>query len=128
MRPTRNSAAGRGSVETCPWTRCCRSSMSGAATSGPRPTGRRAWTNPSIQTELRLALTAAIDELPAGSRTMLVLRDVEGLSNVEIAEVLGLSVPVVKTRVHRARLFLRKQLGDVMTTLDAPRATQPARE
>ena len=36
---------------------------------------------------------------------MLVLRDVEGLSNVEIAEVLGLSVPVVKTRVHRARLF-----------------------
>ena len=84
--------------------------------------------DPSIQTELRLALTAAIDELPAGSRTMLVLRDVEGLSNVEIAEVLGLSVPVVKTRVHRARLFLRKQLGDVMTTLDAPRATQPARE
>src|SRR5256885_147161 len=74
------------------------------------------------------ALTAAIDELPAGSRTMLVLRDVEGLSNVEIAEVLGFSVPVVKTRVHRARLFLRKQLGDVMTTLDAPRATQPARE
>src|SRR5213592_3773166 len=65
--------------------------------------------DPSIQTELRLALTAAIDELPAGSRTMLVLRDVEGLSNVEIAEVLGLSVPV-------------------MTTLDAPRATQPARE
>ena len=78
--------------------------------------------DPSIQTELRLTLTAAIDELPAGSRTMLVLRDVEGLSNVEIAEVLGLSVPVVKTRVHRAQLFLRKQLGDVMTTLDAPRA------
>ena len=66
--------------------------------------------------------------LRTDSRTMLVLRDVEGLSNVEIAEVLGLSVPVVKTRVHRARRFLRKQLGDVMTTLDAPRATQPARE
>ena len=60
--------------------------------------------DPSIQTELRLALTAAIDELPAGSRTMLVLRDVEGLSNVEIAEVLGMSVPVVvKTRVHRGQ-------------------------
>ncbi len=81
----------------------------------------------SIQTELRLALTAAIDMLPAPSRTMLVLRDVEGLSNGEIAEALGLSVPLVKTRVHRARLFLRKQLGDVMTTLDATPAGQPAR-
>jgi RNA polymerase sigma-70 factor, ECF subfamily len=69
----------------------------------------------SVQTELRMALTSAIDELPAVSRTMLVLRDVEGLSNLEIAEVLGLSAPIVKSRVHRARLFLRKQLGDAMT-------------
>jgi RNA polymerase sigma-70 factor, ECF subfamily len=69
----------------------------------------------SVQTELRMALTSAIDELPAVSRTMLVLRDVEGLSNLEIAEVLGLSAPIVKSRVHRARLFLRKQLDDAMT-------------
>jgi RNA polymerase sigma-70 factor, ECF subfamily len=69
----------------------------------------------SVQTELRMALTSAIDELPPVSRTMLVLRDVEGLSNPEIAEVLGLSAPIVKSRVHRARLFLRKQLGDAMT-------------
>ena len=82
--------------------------------------------DPSIQTELRLALTAAINELPAVSRTTLVLRDVEGLSNVQIAEVLGISVPAVKTRVHRARLFLRKQLGDVVTTLDATTATGAA--
>src|SRR5256712_177673 len=75
--------------------------------------------DPSIQTELRLALTSAIEELPAAYRSVLVLRDVRGLSNPEIAEFLGLSVQVVKTRVHRARLFLRKQLGDVMTTLDA---------
>jgi RNA polymerase sigma-70 factor (ECF subfamily) len=74
--------------------------------------------NPAVQTELRLALTAAMDELPALSRTILVLRDVEGRSNAEIAEALGLGVPAVKTRVHRARLFLRKQLGDVMTTLN----------
>jgi RNA polymerase sigma-70 factor (ECF subfamily) len=71
--------------------------------------------DPAIQTELRLALTAALDELPALSRTILVLRDVEGRSNSEIAEALGLGVPAVKTRVHRARLFMRKQLGDVMT-------------
>jgi len=79
--------------------------------------------DPSVQTELRMALTAAIDELPAAYRTVLVLRDVQGLSNPEIAELLSLSVPVVKTRVHRARLFLRKQLGDAMATLDSTTAS-----
>jgi RNA polymerase sigma-70 factor, ECF subfamily len=73
--------------------------------------------DPLVQTELRVALTAAINELPATYRTVLVLRDVEDLSNLEIAELLGLSVPLVRTRVHRARLFLRKQLGDAMATL-----------
>jgi len=48
---------------------------------------------------------------------VLMLRDVEGLSTLETAELLGLHVPTVKTRVHRARLFLRKQLSDAMTTL-----------
>src|SRR6266403_1495031 len=50
----------------------------------------------------------SIDELPAAYRAVLVLRDVEGRSTVEIAEMLGLSIAVVKTRAHRARLFLRK--------------------
>ena len=79
--------------------------------------------NPAMQAELRTALTAAIDELPATYRSVLVLRDVEGRSNPEIAHALGLTVPVVKTRVHRARLFLRKRLGDYMTTMDAATAT-----
>ena len=82
--------------------------------------------DPSVQTELRVAVTAAINELPAAYRTVLVLRDVEGLSNPEIAELVGLSVPVVKTRVHRARLFLRKQLGDAMATLDPTTAPEGA--
>jgi RNA polymerase sigma-70 factor (ECF subfamily) len=73
----------------------------------------------TVQTELRVALTRAIDTLPTDYRTALLLRDVEGLSHLQIAEVLSLSVPTVKSRVHRARLFLRKQLGDTMTTLDA---------
>jgi RNA polymerase sigma-70 factor (ECF subfamily) len=72
--------------------------------------------------ELQVALTAAINELPAAYRTVVVLRDVEGLSTLETAEFLSLSIPVVKTRVHRARLFLRKQLGDAMATLDAATA------
>ena len=80
----------------------------------------------SVQTELRVALTAAIDELPPVARAALVLRDVEGFSNLEIAAALGLSVPIVKSRVHRARLFLRKQLGDAMTTFDATAATSYA--
>ena len=71
--------------------------------------------DPSLQVELRTALSAAIDELPAGYHAVLVLRDVEGRSNGEIAEVLGLNIAVVKTRVHRARLFLRKRLGEFMT-------------
>ncbi len=79
--------------------------------------------DPAVQTELRVALTSAIDRLPADYRTALLLRDVEGLAHLQIAEVLSLSVPTVKTRVHRARLFLRKQLGDTMTTLDRPIAT-----
>ncbi len=73
--------------------------------------------DPAVQKELQLALTDAINELPATYRTVLVLRDVEGLSTLETAELLGLNVPTVKTRLHRARLFLRKQLGDAMTTL-----------
>jgi len=78
----------------------------------------------AVQTELRMALTSAIDKLPADYRTALLLRDVEGLSHVQIAEVLSLNVPTVKSRVHRARLSLRKQLGDTMTTLDAPIAPE----
>jgi len=73
----------------------------------------------AVRTELRMALTLAIDKLPADYRAPLLLRDVEGLSHVQIAEVLCLGVATVKSRVHRARLFLRKQLGDSMTRLEA---------
>jgi RNA polymerase sigma-70 factor, ECF subfamily len=39
------------------------------------------------------------------------MHDVEGLSNPEIAETLGISLPAVKSRVHRSRLFLRERLS-----------------
>jgi RNA polymerase sigma-70 factor (ECF subfamily) len=71
---------------------------------------------------LRVALTSAIDELPPDYRAALLLRDVEGLSHLQIADVLGVSVPTVKSRVHRARLSLRKQLDAAMTTSDATTA------
>jgi RNA polymerase sigma-70 factor, ECF subfamily len=78
--------------------------------------------DPALQVELRAALTSAIDDLPATYRAALILRDVEGRSTRQIAETLGLSLPAVKTRVHRARLFLRKRLGHFMTTMDATTA------
>jgi RNA polymerase sigma-70 factor (ECF subfamily) len=63
-----------------------------------------------LRTDLREALEAAIGELPRPYRAVLVLRDIEGLSTEEVAEALDLSVPAVKTRLHRARLFLRQRL------------------
>jgi RNA polymerase sigma-70 factor, ECF subfamily len=66
----------------------------------------------ALNGELRRVLESAIDELPADYRTALVLHDVEGLSNPDIAEALGISLPAVKSRVHRSRLFLRKRLAE----------------
>ncbi len=69
---------------------------------------------PALQTELRTLLTNAIDDLPGDYKTAFVLHDVEGLSNPEIAEALQISLPAVKSRVHRSRLFLRQRLADYM--------------
>ena len=74
--------------------------------------------DPALQAELRTALTTAIDELPAAYRSVMVLRDIEGRSTAEIADSLGLSIALVKTRAHRARLFLRKRLAEFMTTMN----------
>jgi len=71
----------------------------------------------TLQGELRRVLTEAIDGLPPDYRTALVLHDVEGLSNPDIAEALGISLPAVKSRVHRSRLFVRKRLADYMQTV-----------
>jgi RNA polymerase sigma-70 factor, ECF subfamily len=68
----------------------------------------------ALQGELRQVLEEAIDALPADYRTALVLHDVEGLSNPDIAESLGISLPAVKSRVHRSRLFVRKRLSEYL--------------
>ncbi len=66
--------------------------------------------DPSRQADLRLALTAALDALPEDYRAAVVLRDIEECSIADVAEILGLSVANAKSRVHRARLFLRQHL------------------
>jgi RNA polymerase sigma-70 factor (ECF subfamily) len=79
--------------------------------------------DPAIEHELRSVLCAAIDELPAEYRTAFLLHDVEGLSNPEIAETLQVNLGTVKSRLHRARLFLRRFLADYMgSSLEVARA------
>ena len=68
----------------------------------------------ALQGELRDVLEKAIDSLPPDYRTALVLHDVEGLSNPDIADTLGISLPAVKSRVHRSRLFVRKRLSEYL--------------
>ena len=72
--------------------------------------------DPAIDGELTSILSAVIDELPAGYRTAFVLHDVEGLSNPEIAETLHVKLSAIKSRVHRARLFLRRRLAAYVGT------------
>ena len=79
----------------------------------------------ALQGELREVLTDAIEALPAEYRTVLVLHDVEGAANPEIAETLGLSLPAVKSRIHRARLFVRKRLSAYLGS-DGVASTNPA--
>jgi RNA polymerase sigma-70 factor (ECF subfamily) len=63
-----------------------------------------------LQTQLKEILTAAIQELPEIYRAVLLLRDVEELSTEETAQILDVSIDVVKTRLHRARLAIRQKL------------------
>jgi RNA polymerase sigma-70 factor, ECF subfamily len=55
-------------------------------------------------------LRQALSQLPPLYRMVVVMREIEGLSTREVAEIIGVSEANVKTRLHRARLMLRKQL------------------
>ena len=76
------------------------------------------WTDsPVTQTlnrELKEHLDRAIQKLPVDYRVVFILRDVEGQSAEETAKILHLSIPAVKSRLRRARMFLRNQLDSYM--------------
>lgn len=76
--------------------------MAGSSPDNPE---RQAFTG-----ELRGLLEGAIDTLPDGMREVFVLRDVEGMNTAEVAECLGVSEAVVKTRLSRGRAALRREL------------------
>ena len=67
-----------------------------------------------VNKELRELLDKAILKLPMEQRIVFILRDVEGRSSEEAAKILKVSVPAVKSRLRRARVFLRKQLQEYM--------------
>jgi len=64
-----------------------------------------------IDRETARLIEEAVEALPEVYRDVFVLADVEGMPNAEAAEALGLSLPAVKSRLHRARLLLRKALS-----------------
>ncbi|MBI4788868.1 MAG: sigma-70 family RNA polymerase sigma factor [Chloroflexi bacterium] len=69
-----------------------------------------------LNQETQRAMQAAVETLSPALRSVFVLRDLDGLSTEETATVLAVSTQVVKTRLHRARLILRNELADYMST------------
>lgn len=69
-----------------------------------------------LETELQQKIEEAILSLPEGQRMALVLRRYEDLSYEQIADVLNLSVPAVKSLLFRARTELRVQLGKYLSS------------
>lgn len=80
----------------------------------PRPDAR------AHAREIGEALSRAIAALPPEQREVLVLRDVEGLSAAEAADVVGIEVRALKSRLHRARVRLRELLVGVLDARETP--------
>jgi RNA polymerase sigma-70 factor (ECF subfamily) len=66
-----------------------------------------------LNQELKEKMERAIEKLPENYKTVFVMKDIEGLPLKEIADILDLSLPAVKSNLHRARVFLRNQLADM---------------
>ncbi len=62
--------------------------------------------------ETKEVIQKAVDQLPEKEKVVFILRDVDGLSTEKVSEILDLTIPAVKSRLHRARLFLRKKLSN----------------
>jgi RNA polymerase sigma-70 factor (ECF subfamily) len=81
------------------------------------------WTQSPVATamnsELGDHIKQAIDGLPADLKAAVVLRDVQGLSNEEAAEVLDISVSALKARLHRGRVALRQNLSEYLAQREA---------
>ncbi len=88
----------------------------------------------AIRSEEARRLRETVQKLPPSHRIVLVLRDMEGLTDEEVAEITGLRPGTVRVRLHRARLFVRKDLvkqrqqqGSGRRRVPVPKPTQQAR-
>lgn len=82
----------------------------GSLVEAPSSEWARAGDEQLIDAELGLAIGQAAEKLPEDYRQVFLLKDVDGLSYEEIAEITGDSVPAIKSRLHRARLALREAI------------------
>lgn len=79
-----------------------------------------------LNQEMHQVMDEAIDALPPEFRQVFILRDVEEMSNAEVAEILDLSVAAVKSRLHRARLKVRNRLAQYFSETKADRTRAKA--
>jgi len=66
-----------------------------------------------LNQELKEKMDRAIEQLPENYKTVFVMKDIEGMALKEIADMLDLSLPAVKSNLHRARVTLRNKLADM---------------
>jgi len=72
------------------------------------------------QDELRQTIQRAVNKLPYEYKLIFILRDVDGLSNQAVSEIMQLSVAAIKSRLHRSRLILRKRLRSFYEDISSP--------
>ena len=65
-----------------------------------------------MRSELRGVIESAVQSLPRKYRLVFLLRDIEGFSSSETGRILGITAKAVKTRLHRARLYLREEINN----------------
>lgn len=94
-----------------------------AMESGVEVADRNVWTGEApddmvqgtARKQMNTCLQSVIDELPEQYRTVIVLSDIEGFKDREIAEILGITTGAAKIRLHRARVKLKKALEQTCT-------------
>jgi len=64
-----------------------------------------------LNSEFKEVLDRQLQKLPDKDRAVVVLRDIEGLEGAQVAKILGLSLPAMKSKLHRSRELLRKNLS-----------------
>ncbi len=85
---------------------------------GTEPTDSRPESDPAYRlhtSETQALVSAALEELAEDFRTVIILREMEGLSYEEIAELVACPVGTVRSRIHRARSELREKLARALT-------------